>query len=248
MLFGDIIAFFFHQINQYRLPYFSQIPGDDFVIIGRFTAKIRKVLFQRGGRRRRHTCSHIHGILQPIIHYFSHRHSRNPCSRPAAVSRKRRLISQHKRAAARHGPCGRQGPLVSVFQRKTKFLFRTGKMAGSDTDHFIRKSAGNRHGSYRQRLPAGGTSSVHAKQRYLVRGDTKGGCYGLPQQISRKDKLNILRFHLGLLHGQLNRRFLQTAFRLLPCLTAKHIVISHHIEKQPQRPLPFLGSHDAPAV
>ena len=59
------------EIFEYGLSDTSQIAGDDPVIVRDISAGVDEVLTDGISCGRSHGCTHVHGIFDTIIHYFS---------------------------------------------------------------------------------------------------------------------------------------------------------------------------------
>ena len=119
MLSGYINALFIQEIEQHGLPYRSQIPGNDLVVIVRLPSEILQVLFDSGSRGRGHAGPHIHAVLQAVIHDFTGSQSGDFGPGFSVFG-----SGKHKSAASGHGPGGGKRALVAVAQRKAEFLLR----------------------------------------------------------------------------------------------------------------------------
>ena len=96
---GNIHPLFPHHVPKCLLTHTSQIAGNDPVIIGRASSKIRQMLINGITGGRSHAGAHIHGILQSEIYNFTNRESINHC--PVIFTLH---ATQDKGAASRHRP------------------------------------------------------------------------------------------------------------------------------------------------
>ena len=174
MLSGYINALFIQEIEQHGLPYRSQIPGNDLVVIVRLPSEILQVLFDGGSRGRGHAGTHIHAVLQAVIHDFTGSQSGDFGPGFSVFG-----SGKHKSAASGHGPSGGKRALVAVAQRKAEFLLRTGKMAACHTGRFLRKTSAYHERGQGQGKPAGGAGSIQAEQRDFKADQAEAGRYFL---------------------------------------------------------------------
>ena len=240
VIFHRLIAFFFEKIQQDLLPDIAEISCDDLIVRLRFSSKIFQILCNRTARCRCHTCTHILGVFQSVVHHFS-------CGKSCDLYFSL-LPVQHAGSASRNRPGSRQRSLASVAKRKTEFLLRRGKMAGCHRQHPLAVTGRQCDGSETQRLSHRGARTEQSVQRPIQFSDSKRGGNGLRQQIPGKDDPDILRGASCLFDRQPCRLLLQHALCFLPGILSQLIIRLDLVKKNCQRTFSFfLSNHRCPA-
>ena len=127
---ADVIPSSPRQIPENFLPDFSEIAGNNLIVIRHVPSEIRQMAADHVTGGRRHSRSHIHRILDAVIDDLAGRDPRD--------ARLASFFPEHIGATSRDRPRRRFRALVGIFQWKTELLFRAGKMARRHRHNIIR--------------------------------------------------------------------------------------------------------------
>ena len=201
---------------------------------------------------RSHAAAHIHGITKTKIDNRSGS-KRSDCRTAVFVPEGRgifcvfrnwRIVSKDTGSASRHCPGCREWALVSIAERKTKFLFGSSKMTGCGAEDMCTVTGCDGHGSERKGLTDRGAGTIQPIKRNPHISNAKRRCDRLCKKIPGKCHSDIRRLKTGFSDRQYSSFFLESAFGVFPGICPEAWIFAHHIKTVSERPFAFFFADD----